>query len=100
MVYKTITGVSEYMAKIAQHDYCANELKRWVYRVSDFTSEDRKMIKSKAEEIKKSLLMSNDKNIHDVMISLKAIMPYTFIGFRLQQEIIDTCSHCGVSITL
>lgn len=100
MIYKTISGLARYMANIAQQDVCRNESGRWIFRENQFTDDDRAKIKQREAAIKDILQNANYNVLTNVLTLLKAQMPRTFIGFQLQQEIVETCSHCGIYIEM
>lgn len=99
------------LAQLHQQDKAKAE-GRWIFTETDFTEADKAAIEETAKKIKSVLRSSSGLPWNDVfsieegqmiihqygaLSTLKAVLPGTFIGFKLQDKIIKRCKANGIN---
>lgn len=88
--------------KIAQFYFQdrAKEEGRFIWTEADFTESEQVAIKDKARELRKALQAGNGKSWHDYMLeNIKVLVPGLFIGFKMQDAIVNACKHNGIKFS-
>ena len=98
MRFKTVKRLSKYLSNIAEQDVIFKQSGRWVYSEHDFSASEKKDALNREKGISAILVTSHNRKIDEVLSLLRVYMPETNIGFSVQDEIIKTCSHNGISI--
>lgn len=98
MMYKTIEGIANQVAEMAVQN-AAYSAGRWIWHISDFTEEDRDDLQRFAVRVAEILQSADGRTLEDVLTDIKATCGDSFhLGFTAQNEIVQTCKHCGVII--
>ena len=102
--------ICKLLAQFHQQDK-AGEEGRHIFYENQFTAEDNAAIAETAKKIKAVLQSSNGLPWHDdfsiengqmiihqpgALSALKAVLPGTFIGFKMQDRIIERCKANGI----
>lgn len=104
--YKTIKGLSQYLAKFAVQHIARETGNRWIWRESDFTPADKLEIQRIAANVADVLKSADGRkwwgtsldDRDNVLDDLTAVCGGLTIGFNAQDEILQTCAHCGIHI--
>ena len=98
------------LAQLHQQDKARTE-GRWIFHESDFTQRDREEMAETAKMLPAFLRSLNGLPWHDdfsiengkmiiresgALSALKAVLPGTFIGFKMQDRIIERCKANGI----
>lgn len=104
--YKTIKGLSQHIAKFAVQHIAYETENRWIWRDSDFTFADWMEVQRIAANVADVLESADGRkwwgtsidDTDNVLHDLKKVCGGLMIGFKAQDEIIETCALCGVRI--
>ena len=104
--YKTIKGLSQHIAEFAMQHIALETENRWIWRESDFTPADRLEIQRIAANVADVLKSADGRkwwgtsidDTDNVLHDVQAVCGGLVIGFKAQDEILETCAYCGARI--
>lgn len=91
MKYKRIGSLCRQLALCEMQDRIREESGRTVFRENEFTEAEMASVREIAERAENVLRAGNGLPWASVFPSLKKVVPHLFLGFRVQDEIVETC---------
>lgn len=100
--FKTIKGLSKYLAQANQQDKAAELEHRHIWHIADFTPQDLAEIEVAAAKTEATIQEYKYKaetyaDFIELIKRLEEVLPYLFWGFDIQNNIAKLLPYCDIS---